>query len=215
LVCASFLMEGYMNKPKGLFQVAYERGLANTEHAQRYKVTMYTPAQKEDFTAAQRTDYEKYNLRHILGQCCDFVDELSQIGHTLDQIGGAGVEFTPVCHAELAGEGIEYGWGKSKRYFRKMRSKMSSDGASLEKITKDAFKALVDESLKHVTKKMALAFALKARIFKLAYHAQGDEQTPVPVSSTFKEIEDKVTHLKATTYKSHRGVSEAPVPGEE
>jgi len=103
-----------------------------------------------------------------------------------------------------------------------MRSEVSSDGASLEKITKDAFKALVDESLKHVTKKMALTFARKARVFKLAYHAladekdakraQGGEQTPVPVSSTFKEIEDKVTHLKATTYKSHRGVSEAPVP---
>jgi len=102
---------------------------------------------------------------------------------------------------------------------------MSSDGASLEKITTDAFKDLVDESLKHVTKKMALAFASKARMFKLAFDALADEkdakrvqsgeQTPVPVSSTFKEIEDKVTHLKATTYKSHQGVSEAPVPGEE
>jgi len=51
----------------------------------------YTPTQKEDFTTAQRTDYETYNLRHILGQCSDFVDDLSQIGHTLDQIGGAGV----------------------------------------------------------------------------------------------------------------------------
>jgi len=66
---------------------------------------------------------------------------------------------------------------------------------------------------------------LKARP-KLAYHALADEkdaklaqgggeQTPIPVSSTFKEIEDKVKHLEATTYKSHRGVSEAPVPGEE
>jgi len=70
---------------------------------------------------------------------------------------------------------------------------------------------------------MALAFASKARMFKLAYHALADEndamlaqgggeQTPIPVSSTFKEIEDKVAHLEATTYKSHRGVSEAPVP---
>ena len=77
-----------------------------------------------------------------------------------------------------------------------------------------------------MTKKMALGFARKARIFKLAYHALSDEkdaklaqgggeQTPIPVSSTFKEIEDKVTHLKATTYKIHRGVSEAPVLGEE
>ena len=73
---------------------------------------------------------------------------------------------------------------------------------------------------------MALGFARKARIFKLAYHALSDEkdaklaqgggeQTPIPVSSTFKETEDKATHLKATTYKIHRGVSEAPVLGEE
>jgi len=57
-----------------------------------------------------------------------------------------------------------------------MRSEISSDGASLEKITNDAFKALVDESLKLVTKKMALAFARKARMFKLAYHALADKK---------------------------------------
>ena len=82
----------------------------------------------------------------------------------------------------------------------------------------------MDESLKHVTKKMALAFVRKARMFKLAYHALADENDAklaqgggeqMPVSSTFKEIEDKVMHLKATTYKIYRGVSEAPVPGEE
>jgi len=63
-------------------------------------------------------------------------------------------------------------------------------------------------------------------MFKLAYHVladekdaklaqSGGEQTPIPVSSTFKEIEDKVTHLKVTTYKIYRGESEALVPGEE
>jgi len=50
------MMEGYMNKPKGLLQVAYERDFVNTEHAKSYKVTKYSPTQKEDFTAAQRTD---------------------------------------------------------------------------------------------------------------------------------------------------------------
>ena len=40
------MMEGYMNKPKGLFQVAYERGLVNTEHTKRNKVTTYTPTQR-------------------------------------------------------------------------------------------------------------------------------------------------------------------------
>ena len=82
----------------------------------------------------------------------------------------------------------------------------------------------MDESQKHVMKKMALFFARKARMFKFAYHALADEkdakppqgggeQTPIPVSSTFKEIEDKVTHLKATACKIHRGASEAPVGG--
>ena len=96
---------GDVEMARVVLQVTYERGLLNTEHAKMYKVTKYTPTPKEDFTAAQRTDYETYNLRHILGRCCDFVDKLSQIGHTQDQIGGAGVDFTPVCHAELTGRG--------------------------------------------------------------------------------------------------------------
>ena len=52
------------------------------------------------------------------GGCSDFNDELAQIAYMLKEIGGATVTFTSICHPELAGEGIEYIWGKSKRSFR-------------------------------------------------------------------------------------------------
>jgi len=56
------MMEGYMNKPKGLFQVAYERGLVNTENTKRYKVTKYArrTSQPRNARTMRRTIYGRY-----------------------------------------------------------------------------------------------------------------------------------------------------------
>ena len=145
---------------------------------------------------------------------------LAQIAYVLKEIGGATITFTPICHPELAGEGIEYIWGKSKRSFRKQRSRMD-----MNKITQDEFVQLVDRSLLEVTKKSALAFARKARYFKLAYRVLSDKKAavldragaagPPKLTSSYMEIEEAVKHIKNTTYKCHRGVSEVLVDGEE
>ena len=203
-----------------MFQVLYERGFIDTNEHAKYNVKAVTAEVKDAMTAAELVEYKKFNMRIILGGCSDFNDELAQIAYMLKEIGGATVTFTPICHPELAGEGIEYIWGKSKRSFRKQRS-----GMDMNKITQDEFVQLVDRSLLEVTKKSALAFARKARYFKLAYRVLSDKKAavldragaagPPKLTSSYMEIEEAVKHIKNTTYQCHRGVSEVLVDGEE
>jgi len=183
-------------------------------------VKAVTAEVKDAMTATELEEYKKFNTRILLGGCSDFNDELAQIAYMLKEIGGATVTFTPICHPELGGEGIEYIWGKSKRSFRKQRS-----GMDMNKITQDEFVQLVDRSLLKVTKKSSLAFARKERYFKLAYRVLSDKKAavlgqagaagPPKLTSSYMEIKEAVKHLKNTTYKFHRGVSEVLVDGEE
>ena len=90
----SILKEGYLNKPKGLKQVLYERGLLD------------------------ETTTDKAGMIRKLSACPDFANEVSQI-EELFRSHGHIVGMTPKCHPELAGCGIEYCWGKSKLNFRR------------------------------------------------------------------------------------------------
>ena len=82
---------------------------------------------------------------------------------------------TPKCHAELAGEGVEYVWACAKGAYRNMSLQ--------QKKGKDNFKASVCFCLSEevVTKVRVRKFARRARQYLMAYHAidtqQLDEQT--------------------------------------
>jgi len=108
-----------VGKPKGMFQVMYERGFIDTNKHAMYNVKAVTTEVKDAMTAVELVENKKFNMRIILGGCSDFNDELAQIVYMIKEIGGATVTFTPICHPELAGEGIEYIWGKSKRTLQK------------------------------------------------------------------------------------------------
>jgi hypothetical protein len=64
----------------------------------------------------------------MLAKCEDFATEITHLEHIVSQIPakcGDGEEinmivFSPKFHCELAGLGIEFGWGLSKRYYRRM-----------------------------------------------------------------------------------------------
>jgi len=142
-----------------MFQVLYERGFVNTNEHKKYNVKAVTAEVKDAMVAAELVEYKKFNMRILLGGCSDFNDELAQIAYMLNEIGGATVTFTPICHLELAGEGIEYIWGKSKRSFRKQRS-----GMDMNKTTQDELVQLVDRSMLEVTKKSALAFCQESEV---------------------------------------------------
>ncbi len=114
------------------------------------------------------------SLRHILGLCIDFINEEGMLQHIAKCI-GVEVLLTPKCHAELAGEGVEYVWGGAKGEYRR-RSLAQKRG-------KDNFKTSLYHCLSEevITIERVRKYARRARQYMMAYHAvdtgQVDPQT--------------------------------------
>lgn len=65
--------------------------------------------------------------KEILGNCPDFKDELTLL-EQLVQDRGHILLSSPKYHPELAG-GVEYGWGQSKRFYRRNNTGSEKDAA--------------------------------------------------------------------------------------
>ncbi len=59
------------------------------------------------------------SLTYLLSSCKDFEEEESLL-QSMGRKMGVLMDHTPKCHCELAGEGIEYTWGSSKNYYRRL-----------------------------------------------------------------------------------------------
>ena len=117
--------------------------------------------------------------------------------------------FTPKFHCELAGEGIEYSWGASKRYYRRISLK-----------NKKSFSDFVDsirKSLYRVNIDMARRFSAKARSYMCSYQHQhllkveGEREENVSdyVKKELKPSFDQIEALRQNystkkVYLSHR-----------
>ena len=55
---------------------------------------------------------------HMMENCFDFANEMSQLEFVCKSVGGRAV-ITTKFHAEYAGEGVEYSWGFSKCLYRR------------------------------------------------------------------------------------------------
>ena len=53
-----------------------------------------------------------------ISSCDDFINETGQLAFIAEKL-GVDIDFSPKCHPELAGEGIEYSWGFAKRMYRR------------------------------------------------------------------------------------------------
>ena len=149
---------------------------------------------------------EPFCLRWLMSRCPDFMTEVTQLEYIMRKL-GVEMLLSPKCHPELAGQGVEYGWGESKKYYRKGRNQMSA------KITESQFRALVESSLRGgpdvagstapLQLTSVLIFARKAHFYKIAYWSlrAGTDRTK---TICMKEIEDAVEKLQAKTYKKHR-----------
>jgi hypothetical protein len=164
---AEKVKEGWVGKPKGLLQVLWERGIIDGTNVKQYSLT----GKKDEF--GTMVDYST-SLRHLMGLCLDFINEEGMLQH----IGkGLGVEvlLTPKCHAELAGEGVEYIWGGAKGEYRRL--------SLAQKRGKDNFKASLHHCLSEevITIERVRRYARRARQYLMAYHAVDsglvDEQT--------------------------------------
>ena len=160
------IKEGWEGKPKGLLQVLWERGLIDNANLKDYSLT----GKKDEFGIVDNIK----SLRHIMGMCHDFLNEEGMMQH-IAKILGVTVLLTPKCHAELAGEGVEYVWACAKGAYRNMSLR--------QKKGKDNFKASIRYCLSEevITKVRIRKFARRARQYLMAYHAidtkQVDEET--------------------------------------
>ena len=115
---------------KGLLQVLWERGLIDGNNYKQYSLT----EKKDEFGNLNNGT----SLRHLMGLCHDFLNEEGMLQHIANSI-GVQVLLTPKCHAELAGEGVEYVWGRAKAEYRRL--------SLAQKRGKDNFKASLNYCL--------------------------------------------------------------------
>ena len=88
-----------MGKSKGLLQVLWERGFIDGTSIEKYKLT----GKNDDFGIVDNST----SLRHMMTMCSDFLHEQGMM-EFIGQKVGVEVILTPKCHAELAGDGVEY-----------------------------------------------------------------------------------------------------------
>ena len=103
-------------------------------------------------------------MRHVLGNCEDFLNEVSAL-ESLLLARGHRLIMSPKGHCELAGQGIEYDWGKMKQNFRR-KNKLKN------------FHGLILDSMSRATLPLSTSrkFARKARAYRRAYREECDNE---------------------------------------
>jgi hypothetical protein len=136
------LKQGYVGQPKGLKQVLWERGL--WEHG-----------------------LTQERAKALLSACEDFKSEPSSLEELVQDIGGLLI-MSPKGHPELAGKGVEYSWGYSKRYFR----------ANNDCVAKHLHQNIVTSiSQEQLPVERVRSFARRAREYRNAYKYAHDHKS--------------------------------------
>jgi hypothetical protein len=140
------MLEGWVGRPKGAFQILFERGFIKLDEgqslAQAYKT--YTMDAKKD---AFGQPIAGTGLKDMIAALPDFVDEKTLLQHhaesrSIDEGQQITLIRSPKCHPEVAGEGIEYDWAASKSWYRRLPLS--------KKNTKEKFRANVRASMAQV-----------------------------------------------------------------
>ena len=118
-------ISGYAGKAKGIKQILWERGL--------WKDNMKAKLDHDD------PHYPQLSAQDVLANCEDFAQETGAMQELVGSYGNI-VLFSSKGHPEIAGCGIEYDWGVSKKIFRRDASHVAKDcerdvRLSLDKIT--------------------------------------------------------------------------------
>ncbi len=122
--------DGWLGKPKGSFQVLYERGWIDIT-----KIRKYTEKGKVNEMGILD---ESFSTSQLIKKQPDFIGELTLPQYYAKKM-GATADRSPKCHPEIAGEGIEYVWALAKLYYRAKPIE--------RKRTKKKYRELVDECL--------------------------------------------------------------------
>ena len=143
--------EGWYHKPKGSLQILWERGWIDPDKPH----THYTKHGKKDLYGILD---ESTSISCLMSKQPDFLEQETLLQYYAKEL-GVESDRSPVCHPEIAGEGIEFDWGCAKVYYR-------SQSIS-RKRSKDKFKKLVSESLGGtvLTLKQCRSNARRARMY--------------------------------------------------
>ena len=182
--------EGWEGKSKGLLQILWERGLIDGS-----KHTGYTLDGKKDANGIIDLNT---SLRHLMGVCSDFVNEKGMMEFVGVKL-GVEVILTPKCHAELAGEGVEYMWACAKGFYRNLSLK---EKTGIGKFNESVRKCLSDNvlSLTRLRK-----FSRRAHQYLMAYHFFDSQQShpDIPLAECDRLGPVAVEKLVAK-FKTHR-----------
>ena len=116
--------DGFLGEAKGLKHYLFERGWYDPDGRQslngtrdKYGVLEEWVEVVKDSCGNRREILVSSSLRECAARLPDFQSETSVLAQLIHELGHE-VDFTPKCHPEIAGEGIEYMWGKSAYEFR-------------------------------------------------------------------------------------------------
>jgi len=186
------IIQGWMNKPKGLLQILWEQGWINpNENMNNYvieKGQIWLDLHGKVLPESEN-DAKKSVLTNLLSKCPDFKFEKSamqKLAGDLSLCHQRKIELLvmPKYHCELAGEGIEYAWGLFKKYFRW--------APHLEKKGKTLFTSCVETSLKKVTVFHVRRFSARARRYMLTYSFLDSPESLEGHGLSYREIEQYV-----------------------
>ena len=170
-------------------QILWEQGLIDSSNLKQYSLT----GKKDELGILDAAT----SLRHIMGMCHDFLNEEGMLQHIANHLGVI-VIVTPKCHAELAGEGIEYIWGKAKGTDRSL--------SLHQKRGKDNFKANIHYCLSSegVTRDRVRKFGLRSRKYLIACHATDTDQMDKTTKQECTMHGPVAVHKLINTFKTCR-----------
>jgi len=125
--------QGYVGATKGMRQYLWERGLyfeykendlCKSERC--LKKGLGCPMMDKVEKTDKHHRPHEFSMQHVLGQCRDFANETSALEEKF-RLRGMILIMSPKGHPELAGKGIEFSWGVSKKYFRKINNCVGKD----------------------------------------------------------------------------------------
>lgn len=172
------IRKGWLGASKGMLQVLWEQGFIDPTKTAAYYKAAIPKGWKEQEGNLKQENIDMANKRVLpmmLRGCEDFAKEISAMEDLCNMLSTPSstvkILFSPKYHCELAGCGIELGWGFGKRVYRRKFSMREK---------KHHFKECVDQSLRFISHDHCRRFNNRVRRYADAYllfHEHSKETT--------------------------------------
>jgi hypothetical protein len=140
-----------------------------------------------------------------MSECSDFKNEITALEDLAEKLSTetcmVKIKFTPKYHCEIAGEGIEYAWGYSQRYYRNLPYAQKKGAKN--------FRESVRESVRAVSVDNVRKFGARIRRYMLAYLHFDTPNREGPVNREHKATYEVIENFVKKESKSHRSVMDS------